>query len=87
MFRRRLSNKRSAGVVSSCCSTYPRAVSTAFRPYSFCANFILLFFTFFFLFAHNIYDHIISHFLLFVVIGLGAAAAEIIYALSSAHLG
>jgi hypothetical protein len=67
--------------------------------YDFCANFILLFFTFLFLFAHKIYDHIVSHFLLFVIIhplficwpvltiGLGAAVAEIIYALSSVHLG
>jgi hypothetical protein len=31
MFRRRLSNKWSAGVVSSCCSTHLRAVSIAFR--------------------------------------------------------
>jgi hypothetical protein len=104
--RRRPSNKRSSGVVPSCCPTHLRAVSIAFRPsacdfffYNFCANFILLFFTFFFLFAHKIYDHIVSHFLLFVIIhplliclpvlttGLGAAAPEIIYALSSVQLG
>jgi hypothetical protein len=32
VFRRRLSNKRSSAVVSSCCWTHLRAVSIAFRP-------------------------------------------------------
>jgi hypothetical protein len=83
MFRRRLSNIRSAGVVS-CCSTYHRAVSVAFRPFvcdffffNLCLNFITVL---------PLPIALRNICLPVLTIGLGAAAAEIIYAQSSIHL-